>query len=282
MNNSVSQLKANQANAQKSTGPVTEEGKQAVANNALKHGLFSQQLILNSENETDYLLLLEELQAELSPVGALEQSLVERISVGLWRQRRLVRSETAQINLNNKESTILKAVNHELDLSYTDKELKAEDLIDFDQEQLKVYKAVVEEFEKIDHDKVNILAEVKKYAPLIYQTLAEDAETDEESINDYINHFESLREWIEDLISFYQSQIKIAEQRPLVLEIASSVQKKQSILQGKLRDSLAKYQVMLDNELYKAIKVLRETQSWRLETLEAITEENGFVLENSE
>jgi len=49
-----------------------------------------------------------------------------------------------------------------------------------------------------------------------------------------------------------------------------------------MRDSLAKYQVMLDNELYKAIKVLRETQTYRLDTLESITETNGFVLENKD
>ena len=279
---SAAQATANQNNAKQSTGPITEEGKQVVANNATKYGLFSKQLILNTENETDYQLLLEELQTELKPVGALEQSLVERISVSLWRQRRLVRSETAQINLNNKETSMLKAVNNELNLSYTENELKVEDLTDFDQEQLKIYKAVVEEFEKIDDDKVNVLAEVKEHAPLIYQALAEEAEIDEESINDYIKNFESLREWIEDLISFYESQIKIAVQRPLVLEIVRSVQNKSVILQGKMRDSLAKYKVMLDNELYKAIKVLRETQIYRLETLELMTEQNGFVLENED
>ncbi|OQK17256.1 hypothetical protein AU255_05020 [Methyloprofundus sedimenti] len=280
MNNTLAQLKANQTNAQKSTGPVTEEGKKTVANNALKHGLFSKQLILKNENETDYQLLHNGLQCELKPVGTLEQSLVERIAVTLWRQRRLVNSETAHINLSNQEPKILKLVNSELDLSYTSKELKAEDLTNFDQEQLKIYKAVVEEFEKIDDDKVNVLTEVKAYAPLIYQTLAEEAETDEESFNDYIKNFASLREWIEDLVDFYQSQIKIAQQRPLILEIASSVQNKQSILQGKLRDALAKYQLMLDNELYKAIKTLRETQTWRLDILEPMTEKNGFVLEN--
>jgi hypothetical protein len=57
-----------------------------------------------------------------------------------------------------------------------------------------------------------------------------------------------------------------------VLEIARTVQNKRAILQqGQLRDVLAKYQVMLDNELYKAIKALRETQVWRLDAL------NGFV-----
>ena len=54
----------------------------------------------------------------------------------------------------------------------------------------------------------------------------------------------------------------------IVLEIAQMVRNKRAILQhGLLRDALAKYQIMLDNELYKAIKALRETQTWRLESL---------------
>ena len=146
---------------------------------------------------------------------------------------------------------------------------------------METYQAVIEEYEKLEDNKVDILKEIKQHAPLIYQILAEEAETDGESINDYIKNFESLREWIEDSISFYESQIKIAEQRPLILEIVRSVQNKHSILQGKLRDSLSKYQVMLDNELYKAIKILRETQTYRLETLELVTESNGFVLEKN-
>jgi hypothetical protein len=41
MSVSAVQLVANQNNAKKSTGPVTLQGKQAVSNNALKHGVFS-------------------------------------------------------------------------------------------------------------------------------------------------------------------------------------------------------------------------------------------------
>jgi hypothetical protein len=95
MNTSIIQLQANQNNAQKSTNPVTAEGKQIVANNAVKHGIFSRHLILSDENPEDYQLLLDGLQTELNPIGTLEQSLVERIAVTLWRQKRLVRSETA-------------------------------------------------------------------------------------------------------------------------------------------------------------------------------------------
>jgi len=34
------QIKANRQNAQKSTGPKTDEGKAAVSQNAVKHGIF--------------------------------------------------------------------------------------------------------------------------------------------------------------------------------------------------------------------------------------------------
>jgi hypothetical protein len=99
MSTSVAQVFANQINAQKSTGPVTEIGKSKVANNAIKHGLFSKNLILSDENPFEYQNILLQLQPELSPVGILEQSLVERIALSLWRQKRLIRAESAHIQL---------------------------------------------------------------------------------------------------------------------------------------------------------------------------------------
>ena len=226
--------------------------------------------------------MLEELQTELKPVGALEQSLLERIAVTLWRQRRLVTSETAQINLNNKESNIVSRVNGELNLGYSENKIINEDLTEFDQAQLKIYQSVVDEYHQLNEDKLNDLTRIKKYAPLIYQQLAEGAKMEELSIKVYLELYDSPAEYVDELIRSFQSLIRRAEQRPLVLEIARTVQNEGGILKGQIRDSLAKYQVMLDNELYKAIKALRETQAWRLETLEPVTEQNGFVLENDD
>jgi hypothetical protein len=71
-----------------------------------------------------------------------------------------------------------------------------------------------------------------------------------------------------DVVNYCYYEIDQAKQRPLVLEIAQTIRNKRAVLQhGLLRDALAKYQIMLDNELYKAIKALRETQAWRLESL---------------
>jgi hypothetical protein len=48
------QIKANRLNAQKSTGPKTAEGKAAVAQNAVKHGLFAHENVIKCEKQSDW------------------------------------------------------------------------------------------------------------------------------------------------------------------------------------------------------------------------------------
>jgi hypothetical protein len=87
-------------------------------------------------------------------------------------------------------------------------------------------------------------------------------------MDEHLKSYDNPIEYFTNLIQFCQDEIKQAQLRPLVLEIAQTIRNKRAILQqGLLRDALAKYQIMLDNELYKAIKALRETQAWRLECL---------------
>jgi hypothetical protein len=54
-----------------------------VAQNALTHGLFAQQFILQDEDSAYYQCLLDETIRALRPVGALEQALAERPIVTL-------------------------------------------------------------------------------------------------------------------------------------------------------------------------------------------------------
>ena len=98
---SEKQEQANAQNAQLSTGPVTTEGKAVVATNAVKHGIFARDLVINAgdgrEDEMEYHELLDELKKDLAPVGRMEMLLVEKIAVNYWRLRRLVRFETGEI-----------------------------------------------------------------------------------------------------------------------------------------------------------------------------------------
>ena len=87
------QIRANRRNAQRSTGPKTPEGKDAVRLNATKHGLRSQEVLLPGEDGESLKELDENLRAELQPVGELENLLVDGIIAAHWRLRRFRRVE---------------------------------------------------------------------------------------------------------------------------------------------------------------------------------------------
>jgi len=91
------QIKANRQNAQKSTGPKTDEGKKAVSQNAVKHGLFAESVI-KGENEADYEAFHDEMLAELAPVGMVELMLAERVVSLWWRLRRAERMQNQAID----------------------------------------------------------------------------------------------------------------------------------------------------------------------------------------
>ena len=102
MPKSKKQTVANRLNAQKSTGPKTEEGQKISSQNATKHGFYSKDIIIKSpnltENHDDYENLVVSLFNEFQPVGEFQEQLVFKIANCLWRSRRVIRAETACIN----------------------------------------------------------------------------------------------------------------------------------------------------------------------------------------
>jgi DNA polymerase I-like protein with 3'-5' exonuclease and polymerase domains len=87
------QIAANQANAQLSTGPITEEGKAASSRNNTKHGLtYSGVLffILPWENAADYNLLHTDLLQQYFPMNAAETLLVDRLAQHHWLRSRAI------------------------------------------------------------------------------------------------------------------------------------------------------------------------------------------------
>ena len=81
-------LAANRANAKKSTGPRTPEGKARSSMNGLLHGLSAKRLLLPNENPRAYNRFAEAMRDDLCPCGALETVLVERAIEAAWKLRR--------------------------------------------------------------------------------------------------------------------------------------------------------------------------------------------------
>ena len=87
------QIQANRMNAQKSTGPRTDEGKAIASQNALKHGLCAQKAVIAGEDVGEFEFYRDELLGDLAPAGAVESVLAERVVILSWRLRRAERAQ---------------------------------------------------------------------------------------------------------------------------------------------------------------------------------------------
>ena len=91
---SFKQFEANRANARKSTGPITEEGKQRSRCNAVRHGLTAETVIGALEDAEDYKAFEAAITADYDAQSAVERELVLRLASLLWRLRRATTMET--------------------------------------------------------------------------------------------------------------------------------------------------------------------------------------------
>jgi hypothetical protein len=261
MSTTEQRLAANRANAKLSTGPVTPAGKAAVAHNATRHGMLSAKLILEDEEPAAFELLLHELGASLNPVGAVEVSLVERVAITLWRQRRLVQAETASLALAHQPKQIARELSSELRCG----ELKPNDFTEFDAKHTRWCKDVLAEIDAVDEVDLHSL---EKRAPLTYAQLVTDAE-DEDIAAYAAAHEGGLSGYLGELLLYCRKQLSEAEARPHILAVAAQIRSKRLVLPPAALELLARYQTTLDNQLFKLLRALREAQEWRLKTLEA-------------
>jgi hypothetical protein len=88
------QITANQANSQLSTGPRTEQGKARVAQNAVRHGLTSQHLVVREDEREVFETFRKDLQSELDPQGAIEHATFEELLHAAWNLKRFRRLES--------------------------------------------------------------------------------------------------------------------------------------------------------------------------------------------
>src|SRR5882757_10383909 len=82
-------LRANRANAARSTGPVTAEGKAQSSRNARRHGLLSRQVLVGKESPAAFKALFDLFIARWSPVDDVELGLIEEMAAASWRLRRV-------------------------------------------------------------------------------------------------------------------------------------------------------------------------------------------------
>jgi hypothetical protein len=99
---SFRQIDANRRNAQLSTGPITEEGKNKSRQNALRHGLTAETVIDALEDAEDYAAFELAVTADYDAQSAVERELVLRLASLLWRLRRATSIESGLFKIQAK------------------------------------------------------------------------------------------------------------------------------------------------------------------------------------
>ncbi|MBC8107375.1 MAG: hypothetical protein H7Z14_12350 [Anaerolineae bacterium] len=88
---------ANRRNAQKSTGPKSEEGKSRSSQNAITHGLSARSAVVLDESIEEFDAFAQAVRDDFRPRGPMESVLVDRIIHLSWKLRRIPKIEAEML-----------------------------------------------------------------------------------------------------------------------------------------------------------------------------------------
>jgi hypothetical protein len=100
---SEKQISANRANAQKSTGPVSAEGKAIASHNAVRSGLTGQTVLLKTDDVAAYDRLIERFTIKFQPFDDEERALVQDLADTEWRLARIAPLEASYLAMGRME-----------------------------------------------------------------------------------------------------------------------------------------------------------------------------------
>jgi len=221
---------ANKQNSQKSTGPTSSEGRARSSKNATKHGLLSARLFLDDENRDEFQQLMNELITVLTPVGMLELVLVERIAVSMWRQRRLIRAETAAIELFRRieHGSIRTQVETALGIYYPNK-VKDKFLEEKGEDDTALADYRGRAFDECSNLLIKMgsscdLEKLCEHAPITYEALEIDADAEGETVEKYLQRYAGgLVDWMKEQKKLWLDTIVEANAHTGVLAVVNLV-----------------------------------------------------------
>ena len=262
------QMRANQENAQKSTGPTSIEGKKKSSMNAVTHGIFSNIAILPGEDEAFIQKLREDILATYQPQDTMERCLVDRIYIAMMRQVRLCEAEAAKLRMSMRPEILAESLSQILRHS-TIRRFKGHDLSDEMESNYQFYLKVIEELKPYPLiDNLPSLGLIERNMYKTFVLLKNKA-------NDYQMSWEKFREDLNQIMKALREIKKEANNY-----VASS--KDIHVAHGLLEDMriihripygaditlMTRYQVQLDNDLYRAMDVLKKYRDNKAKLIE--------------
>ena len=263
------QMKANQENAKRSTGPTSVEGKKRSSLNAMTHGILSTITTLPGEDEAFMQSLHEDILNTYQPQDTMERCLVDRITIAMVRQVRLCQAEAAKLKLSMRPEILAESLTQVLRHS-TIRRFKAEDLSDDMEYNYQYYTTVNEEMKPYPLDStLPSLGMLERTMPKTFSLLKSRAKQSEiawevfrEDLNQVIK---TLREIKKEASNYIASSRDIHVAHSL-LEDMKVIHR---IPHGVDITLMTRYQVQLDNDLYRAMNALQKYREHKPKVIEA-------------
>jgi hypothetical protein len=262
------QIKANQENAKKSTGPKTVEGKQRSSMNAMTHGIFAQIPILPGEDRENLTALADAINQAYKPHDAMEIMLVERIIVASFRQIRLREAEAAQIKINMSEERLLDSVNVSLHIPFLDR-ISFDNLSPEKEEHYQFFLKVIEEFKAQSYDYLDFSIEmIKSKMPLTFEFLKEKSKAYKMTWEEFATKRDSIQlslKQIREDITKYLEKNKFAH---IAFHLLEDIKIMQRLPNPKEMALFNKYQTQFDTDLYRAMNQLERYRQSKAKIIE--------------
>ncbi|HEY1663355.1 MAG TPA: hypothetical protein VGI03_13130 [Verrucomicrobiae bacterium] len=275
-------IEANRLNAQKSTGPRTRKGKAICKMNALKHGILASTAIIHAyefnESASDFQALCQEFYQSLAPVGPMEEALVDRIIMVLWRQRRLHTAESGEIAKTINEALSPEGPDHtDMLFLMSQNDPAIPPLSDTVLSCKKVCEALKVVWDSIERAGLLEADEVKKYyqavgrtyAHFIEEVMATQTKFAEDPQKARMGCAEPLQVRLKrELLAVLQGKLREAESRlndQLARQSAGQQADKSAAMlpSPEALDKILRYETSLERQLYRALNQLERLQRAR-------------------
>ena len=263
------QIKANQENAKKSTGPATSLGKQRSSMNAMIHGIFSKIPLLPGENQEQFKFLEDEIIKAYQPTDAMEYHLVQRIYLTCIRQIRLREAEAAKLEISMMPEVMCKSVTQLFEHN-SDKKFTAEDISELTEAHYMFAQALEKEIKESGYASLALTIEmIKEKMPLTSRHM-KDIHEEEYTLSweEFIQKPGMLRAAISMLAKRVKIQLASTKNNHIAYTLKHKLKIVHRIPQGDDMALFTKYQVQLDTDLYRAMKALQEYRNNKSKLIE--------------
>jgi hypothetical protein len=275
------QIRANQENAQKSSGPTSIEGKKKSSMNAVTHGIFSNIAILPGEDEAFIQRLRDDILATYQPQDTMEMCLVDRIYIAMVRQVRLCEAEAAKLRMSMRPEILAESLSQILRHS-TIRRFKGDDLSNEMESNYQFYLKAIEELRPYpliyNLPSLGLIERTMPKTFVLLKNKARDYETSWEKFREDLNQImKALREIKKEANNYVASNQDIHAAHGLL----EDMQIIHRIPHGVDITLMTKYQVQLDSDLYRAMKVLEAYRENKAKLIEGELVDDGGEIEEA-